>query len=336
MPAGTSHTASPSPIRAVDRAIATLYRSARQREPGTYRHWALEQLRGVIPFDGALWGTGAITSKHFHTCTLVGLPEDFPAALEQTVAINPMYNPILAHIDAPVDRRDVLDDAHYYSSPIYLDCFARFAIDHSLSTAHIDQQSGVYSLITLYRHGRDAGFTPAERDEQRQLAFHLVNAASHAFFMHLHATYGLHRQNSAAAVIDRQGLFHQAQAHFFELLDEHFPSRPAHGLPFELPPEGDSVTLGTLCVAVDTLSPELRCIHLWPAGPLDHLTSRERDVVYAVAHGLSFKQAARKLGIAPSTVANHLYRVYRKLQLTGRTQLARLVYPETATDSGAG
>jgi DNA-binding NarL/FixJ family response regulator len=49
--------------------------------------------------------------------------------------------------------------------------------------------------------------------------------------------------------------------------------------------------------------------------------------VQAVSQGLSFKEAARKIGVAPSTVANHLYRVYRKLGVYSRTELAALVHP---------
>jgi DNA-binding CsgD family transcriptional regulator len=51
----------------------------------------------------------------------------------------------------------------------------------------------------------------------------------------------------------------------------------------------------------------------------------------AVSQGLSFKQAARKIGVAPSTVANHLYRVYRKLGVQSRTELAAVVHPAPAT-----
>jgi DNA-binding NarL/FixJ family response regulator len=68
-------------------------------------------------------------------------------------------------------------------------------------------------------------------------------------------------------------------------------------------------------------------VYLWPTGPLDRLTPREREIVFAVAQGLSFKQAAKKIGVAPSTVANHLYRVYRKLGVYSRTELAALVHP---------
>jgi transcriptional regulator, LuxR family len=51
-------------------------------------------------------------------------------------------------------------------------------------------------------------------------------------------------------------------------------------------------------------------------------------VVATVVRGLSFKQAARLLGVAPSTVANHLYRVYRKLGINSRTELAQMAVPD--------
>lgn len=311
-----------------DVAIAELYRSASRTAPSAFRHFALQRARALIPFDGALWGTGAVTSRHFHTCTLIGLPEEFVQILEDTLDVNPMFEPILAQLDLPLDRREVLDDAHYFTSEIYQRCFARFGISHILSTAHVDPDSGVYSLITLYRRDRSTAFTDLERSRQARLVYHLVNAASHAFFLNLNSTYGRRRQDSGAAVIDSQGLFHEAQARFFELLDSHFPGHAPRALPFALPPEGETATVNGVCIATDRIAPQLRRVHIWPAGPLDALTARERDVVYAVAHGLSFKQVARKLGIAPSTVANHLYRVYEKLHISGRTELARLVYPE--------
>jgi DNA-binding NarL/FixJ family response regulator len=83
-----------------------------------------------------------------------------------------------------------------------------------------------------------------------------------------------------------------------------------------------------LCVRAEPLG-DVFLVYLWPAGPLDRLTQREREIVYAVAQGLSFKQAAKKIGVAPSTVANHLYRVYRKLGVYSRTELAALVYPDS-------
>lgn len=51
------------------------------------------------------------------------------------------------------------------------------------------------------------------------------------------------------------------------------------------------------------------------------LTSKEQQVVYAVAKGLSNKEIAHLMHISPSTVKNHLYTIYKKLNITNRVAL---------------
>ena len=175
-------------------------------------------------------------------------------------------------------------------------------------------------------------WTETDLARQRRLPFHLVNAASHLFFLHLAKTHEK-LPSGAAAVVDAQGRFHESQPRFLDFLDRHFPGRSdPQTLPFDLPPPGTQHMINNaLCVRCESMG-DLWVLHLWPAGPLDRLTAREREIVLAVSQGLSFKQAARKIGIAPSTVANHLYRIYRKLDVYSRTELALLVYPESPPD----
>jgi DNA-binding CsgD family transcriptional regulator len=315
-------------VEPVDRFVGTLYRSALSVPPESYRSWALHQWREIVPFDGAIWGSGTISRWAFHTATVVGLPEEFPRTLEATRAINPLLPAILASLDEPVDMRSVMGDAAFFKSEIYRRCFQPFGITRVLSTGHLDLRSGLYSLLSIYRLQRDKPFTEAERVQQRRASFHLFNTASHAFFLHLMRSHQERPTEAAAAAVDVQGLFHEVQPRFIELLDEFFPGREAETLPFALPECGDTSVLNGLCIRTEALA-ELRLVFIWPAGPLDRLTARERQIVYAVAHGLSFKQAARRIGIAPSTVANHLYRIYRKLGVVSRSQLANLVYPNS-------
>ncbi|MEH6348150.1 MAG: LuxR C-terminal-related transcriptional regulator, partial [Bermanella sp.] len=61
--------------------------------------------------------------------------------------------------------------------------------------------------------------------------------------------------------------------------------------------------------------------------PLDLLSAREQEVMQAITRGLSFKEAAREIGVAPSTVSNHLYKIYRKLNISSRSELALVVNP---------
>ncbi len=310
-----------------DRVIARLYRSALSVSAEDYRAWALQQVQAVVPHDGALWGSGVATYMKFHTVTVSGLPPEYPQVLESTTDINPILPQILANLDTPIDMRSVLPDKAFFASPIYERVFKRYGITRILSTGHLDPRSGLYSLLSLYRKDPKNGFTDAEKARHKRLTYHLFNAGSHAYFLHLAKTHAERPQGSGAAVVDAAGAFHEATVHFLDLLDERFPNRDPHTLPLPIPEPGQTLTVRDLMVRCTPLG-DLSLLTIWPAGPLDRLTSREREIVFCIAQGLSFKQAAKKIGVAPSTVANHLYRVYRKLGVYSRTELAALVHPE--------
>lgn len=314
----------------LERFIARLYRSGLAVSPASFRAWALKQLRSLIRFDGALWGSGTVTDWHFNTVTVIGVSESFPTALEETRRINPMLRKLFNNFDNPTDMEDACPDREFYKSEIYKQVFERYGIARILATAHVEPRTGLYSLLSLYRKSRDDRFTAEEKALQKRAVYHLFQAASHAFFLHLWRTHIERPANSAAAVVDRKGFYYEAQPRFLDLAEEFFPDNDKPSLPFEPPAAGKTERIGKLCVKSEALG-DLLCIYMWPAGPLDRLTIREREIVYAVTQGLSFKQAARRIGVAPSTVANHLYRVYRKLGVSSRTQLAGLVYPGSAT-----
>ncbi|MGH8461110.1 MAG: response regulator transcription factor [Stenotrophobium sp.] len=315
-------------VAQVDRYIAKLYRSAFTVTPDEFRGWALHELGQVIPNDGGIWGSGSASRLRFHTCTVNSVPASYPAALEATVAINPILPRMLQNLDVPVDMRDVFPDAEFFRSKLYKQVFRPHGISRILSTVHLDRRSGLYSLISLYRRDRDNPFSDHDRAQQQRITYHLYSAASHNFFLRL-AQDRERPAHCAAAVVDQEGSFHQVQPRFLDLLEKHYPGRDPYSLPFALPEPGSPALLGDLCIQTQR-SAETFIVFLWPAGPLDRLTPREREIVHAVAQGLSFKQAAKRIGVAPSTVANHLYRVYRKLGVYSRTELAALVYPKPA------
>ena len=53
-----------------------------------------------------------------------------------------------------------------------------------------------------------------------------------------------------------------------------------------------------------------------------YLSPRERQIMAAVARGLSNRAIAAEVGIAEQTVKNHLSSIFQKLQITSRVQLA--------------
>ena len=57
-----------------------------------------------------------------------------------------------------------------------------------------------------------------------------------------------------------------------------------------------------------------------------HLTSREVEILRALADGLSNKQIARQFWLSEQTVKYHLTNTYRKLAVRSRTDAVRHAY----------
>jgi DNA-binding CsgD family transcriptional regulator len=62
------------------------------------------------------------------------------------------------------------------------------------------------------------------------------------------------------------------------------------------------------------------------------ITDREREIAAMVSAGLSNRDIADRLSVSVRTVDGHLYRIFAKLDIESRDQLARLVRP---AESGA-
>ena len=316
----------------VEHCIARLYRSVVSVPPEKFRLWALESLKSVIPFDSAIWGSGKWEERRFHALTLSNLPDHFAQVLEASADENPLISKLIhSEPDTPTTMESVFPDAQFYKSNLYLKTFGPHRVERLLSTLHVDRRSGLYSLVSLYRADRNAPFSAAEQAVQRRLTYHLFNALSHSFFIHLVRTNRDRPAGASTAIVDLRGAYHEAQPRFLDAMEIHWPAHAANQLPFPVPEPGETRVIDGLCVKSEPMG-ELMMVHCWPVGPLDRLTAREREIVVAVAHGLSFKQAARKIGVAPSTVANHLYRIYRKLGVNSRTALADLIHAVPGPD----
>jgi len=319
----------------IDEFISHLYRSAPSIAPDQYRVWALAQLSSVIEFDAAFWGSGNQTQIHFHYVDQLGLDDKYVEHLEATMGINPIKEEVLNNLDMPIDMADVIPDEDFYHSQLYQKLFMPYGIERILASAHVDMQSGLYTLISLYRFDRKQVFSESEKSLQKKLIYHLVSAISHAFFLHLRVGQGLQETKGleSAALCDLAGCFHEVQPRFMTLLYEHYPQQKMYSLPITIPSNlvDRKEEQGPLLIESHGLAFELISIgnlvkvSVRPIGPLDSLSEREKQIVRLVCKGLTFKEVARSLDLAPSTISNHLYRVYDKLAISSRTELAKLV-----------
>lgn len=308
----------------VDNFIANIYRSVQFRGTEGFRPSALQSLGVLIPFDGALWGTGNFDSQVFHSAVTLGVREDYPQALERNREHNPLLPALMANIGTAIDMATVFPDEEFYESGIYRRCFGHYGVERIMSYVDLDRRSNIYTLISLYRFDRDNVYSEAERALFERAAYHMMHAAMHAFFVHIAAESGASTDISAA-ICDSHGLFYQAMPEFLDLVDQHFPDWRSQALPFALPPPGERVVENGLCIDSEAFG-DLFCVRVWEERPTDTLPERDRDIVNGVCKGMTFKEIAREMDLAPSTVSNRLYRIYRKLGVTSRASLARLVH----------
>lgn len=67
---------------------------------------------------------------------------------------------------------------------------------------------------------------------------------------------------------------------------------------------------------------------------LDELTAAERRVAHLAAAGLTNREMAASLGLSPHTVDYHLRQIFRKLGISSRVRLTRLVTEQALAQAG--
>lgn len=319
----------------LNKFIAELYLATSKIDLAEYRDWALSQLQTLIDFDGAIWSNGHQQTTRFHNHTLVNVPESLTQSLLEHLSINPLADKLFDNLGSPVDMRDLLADEDFYRSEIYLKCFKPHSIERILSSIHLDERTGLFTLLTLYRFEREKPFTEQDKQNQTQALYHLLTAAKHALFLQLEHSADKQikaHKNSHKAICDREGYFHQVQTSFIDLLElynveSHCEKSDGNGLlkfPFALDLELKKYEVDGLQVELKAFN-DLVIVEIWPQGPLDSLSLREQEIVQTLAKGLTFKEAARALELSPSTVSNHLYRIYQKLNIGSKSELFQLL-----------
>ena len=154
-----------------DQFISLVYCQASDISVEQFPQWALDLLQQVISFDGAIWGTGHINTQQFHTQTTFDVSPEIFLKLKEYVHINPIFSSLLDNTGEAVDMSDVLSDKKFYHSEIYKQCFQPFGIERILSSIHINERSGIFTLLTLYRYDREHCFTLEENKHKTDYCF---------------------------------------------------------------------------------------------------------------------------------------------------------------------
>lgn len=272
----------------IHECIRSLYSAAVDVPPASFPNFAMRRAAAAIPCAAVLWhvadGTGAISVRR-------------SAMLD-------------ARMDALTLVRVSLAEPSPASAGVALAaCCVRppgVQVDHHVG----------------FVRAQPAQFDDPETEDLRMLALHMVAAEQLCREIALRVERPALRPDvsGGTAFADSAGNVLSADAHFFELLRGVVPGWDGGQLPFGLDAAIPSIAFRRLIVLVERHGEGFR-LQLRRDRRESTLTDREFEIAQRVGVGLTFKEIARELGLAPSTVSTHLYNLYAKLGIRRRAEL---------------
>jgi len=201
-----------------------------------------------------------------------------------------------------------------------------------LGLATRDPDLGLGRSLWLMRSQGAEAFSAAEQRQFESLAGHLAHAQRiSAFCIALLRAPGHHRPSGAKqglALVDAQGVIRHANDVFLTHARQGFPDWQPPALPSML-----ALPALRLWTAIRRQSLVFTAQRRRPGGGLEVrsyqccegmacLTETEFRVAACLFAGASYKEVARELGLAPSTVTKHVNNLYPKLGIGHRVELA--------------
>jgi DNA-binding CsgD family transcriptional regulator len=185
-------------------------------------------------------------------------------------------------------------------------------------------QRGFVSLITIQRGRTGSAFADLDARRFEMLAPHVMTAWQSSLRLGLHA-FAAKAHTACAAIVNSAGYLELADSPFYEMLRNAWPNWNGSRLPEPLLAiaAGESSTSLANATWSVQVTGDLRFLVGTPLGPMSRLSSREQTVTRAVLDGASHAEVASQLGISANTARNTLARVYKKLSVRNRMELAR-------------
>jgi DNA-binding CsgD family transcriptional regulator len=306
----------------VNQLILSLYRDGRELPLSQYQDWALEQVKGVVPFDSAWWGSAAMEPARIHWLHLyncdAAIVDDYQPYLE----IDFFRAKLMAQPGVSVNMADLISRHQMVRHPLYKNVGKKYKIEWSLGTLLVDTVSSLAEFLTLWRHDPKQPFTEVQRQIKQELMPHL--AAAFLAVQLRHFLRGVDTRNKAWALADDHGFLRQASPAFVQAVRQHWPQWQGNLLPQPLADNAlQAQKFINKTLAVDfAKSGNLRFLEVKPKSLLDKLSARELDVVRAYSQGQTYTGIATLLGVAPATVRNHIAHAFAKLGVANKAELA--------------
>jgi DNA-binding CsgD family transcriptional regulator len=316
----------PAMINRVGNVLLDLHCGCRQQTAEGFMRWAMALIRQAIPCDAWFWGSGSEIAGEIivHTFQFDNVPLESMQTWEH-------YKHLDSFAAALMEKPNVVLNVTYEmlkTTEIYRLLHHPVGVEQMLAIYAYKPSCGLYDGITLYRSDPEAPFSEEERQAMQCLAPHLIEARHINYLEHLSSAMQRAPQRYSVAASDGKGVLHVVGAGFVELMRAEWPQWQGPCLPEALLKPitaatrhyfGQSITVRFVPVS------DMFLLKVCPHSLVDDLSTRELEIARHFAEGLSNKELARKLGLSPSTVRNHLSSIYFKLGVGGKAELATLL-----------
>ncbi|NMV40316.1 helix-turn-helix transcriptional regulator [Ralstonia insidiosa] len=309
--------------------LLALYRSARDVPLEEFQEQALLLLRALLPFDVARWGNGVRDAQGvvFHAPYLYNDSTESLKAYAPVRSHDRVAFYCLAHPGVTVNC--YLPEQSRHSKALQ-DYAIRYGHEHGLITGFHNPATGALASVSLYR----ASVTRAFSEEQRQLMQLVFPHLQEALKISQTLQAERYRQPDdgdrwSVAVADIGGSLSFVEPTFARAMQEEWAGTSEHAVPRALfqhllaAPHQPFV--GRSVVVVSFFTKRLIFLKARAREALDNLTHREREIAELVAAGLTHKEMAKTLHIAPATVNNHLRAIHVRVGARNNAELAALL-----------
>jgi DNA-binding CsgD family transcriptional regulator len=318
-------------VKTLSQLLLELHRLAGEEAPSGFQRAALDAVKRVVRFDSAFWSSMACVDGEWtvHSVYLYDQPAEMILNWKKICRHDPLGKLALANpgktLNVSNEKFGAAMTRRMYAHTV------RYGMAHTLSTLFSDDKLGLVSVISLYRAGRDDKYAERERRLTEALAPHLFETWN-LCQVRAAARGSAHERGEAFAVMDRFGVLHSAEPLFATLLRVELPAWTGPRLPPDIvkaivAPAATGFAGKHVSVSGQRMN-DLWFLAARKATLLDALSAKQRAIAREFGRGLAYKDIARRLGLAPSTVRNHLQAIYVRLKIRSKRDLILLVERE--------
>ncbi|MFC0131490.1 hypothetical protein CR105_25650 [Massilia eurypsychrophila] len=221
----------------------------------------------------------------------------------------------------------VIDIGATFTDPNVLAYCKKYETAHALALITKTPLPTRFCGMTLWRADRRRPYTVEDKALATRLLSHVLQARQVSKRSPSAASTA--PCQSASVLCSRNGHLYFPGPAVIEMLQSEWPQWEPPRLPEQLVRELQQARHGRYCgTTLDIRAHRdgaLITLSVVRKHPLAALTPAEQKVAKCAVHGLQYKEIARELAISPATVRNHLHAIYRKLGVSNKTALGKLV-----------